>query len=162
MPESSKHCEICGKDCDGQPRMKDVLDRYYHKKCIELEQEKKAQKSLSETDISKSSEETGIEIDPMDLMEDITSESMHGVHSQQTCTSCGFPMLAGNEVCVKCGFDSKSGFALEGDNDYESAPLLGKSFWDKASDLLTTNFVVGMAIFIGIIAIILLVLTIKG
>lgn len=164
MPNSSKYCVICGKDCDGQPRMKDVKGRYYHDKCLVREQDEKSttnQQAIIE-DEPLSLQETAVELDPTSLMNEITNEVMAGAGSQSKCDSCGFPMSAGSVVCMKCGFDSQSGFALEGDKYYESPPHFNNSFWDKASAVLTSKFAVGMAGFIIIIAIVLIILTISN
>ena len=162
MPDSSKHCVICGKDCTGQPRMKDDKGRYYHIKCIELERERKAQQSPPATVNPDLSQETGIEIDPTDMMNEITCEVVHSAESHRTCASCGLPMLAHNVICMNCGYDSHTGFALEENVGNEKPRHARGSFAENASELLCSNFIVGMAVFICILAIILLVLTISG
>ena len=160
MPSSSKHCVICGKDCTGHSRIKDAQGRYYHIKCIELEQDRKTQKSQQGVVEPESLEETGIELDTTSLMDEITYDAMHGEKSQNTCASCGLPMSASHVICINCGYDSQSGFALEGDVDFEKPQHARISFLDKASVTLTTNFVVGMAIAVCIIAILLIIFTI--
>ena len=101
MPISSKHCVICGKDCDGQPRMKDANGRYYHDKCLVREPDKKAMPSQHATieDEPLSLQETAIEYDPTSLMNEITYEAMHDTKSQNTCASCGHPMSASQVIC---------------------------------------------------------------
>ena len=161
MPDSLKHCVICGKDCAGQPRMKDASGRYYHNECFKQEQERQAQRSRAHTVNTESSEETGLELDQADLMDEILDDALQGTDSQRKCTSCGSPMLAHKVICMNCGFDSQSGFALEGETDFEKPQHARISFMDKASEILCTKTVVGLAVFVCIIAILLLILTIS-
>lgn len=162
MLDSSKNCVICGNDCAEQPRMKDTQGRYYHSKCIELERERKAQKDRQATVQPDSSQETGIEIDTMGLIDEIANDELRSTESQCTCASCGLPMSARNVICINCGFDSKSGIPLE-ENVRIAKPKRGLiSFAENASELLCSNLVVGIAVLICIIAIVLLVLTISG
>lgn len=162
MPNSSKICVICGKDCAGQPRMKDAQERYFHKKCVALELERKAQQGPPATVNPDLSQETGIEIDPADMMNEITYEAMHSEESHRTCTSCGLPLTAHSVICINCGFDTHSGFALEENVGNKKPRHARGSFADNASELLCSNFIVGLAVFICALAIILLVLTISG
>lgn len=161
MPDSSKHCVICGMDCAGQPRLKDARGRYYHKECVVRDLEKKAQKSQQAAVTPESLQETGIELDAIDIMDEIASEALQASGSQHTCASCGLPMSAHNVICMNCGFDSQSGFALEENVDIEMPQRVRSTFVEKASVILCTNFVVGMAVFVCIVAILLIILTIS-
>ena len=46
--ESEKICAICGRDCSGQPRIKDPKGRYFHKSCYEQALEERKMRQAAE------------------------------------------------------------------------------------------------------------------
>ncbi len=132
-PTKTRICRACGKDCAGQPRIKDAKGRYLHKACYEKAKARAAAKanganaaaagaaagaSTSAKPVHESAPEPAFEPGfdgPDDLaIEAPVDPGMFGESStpQVTttpCPDCGHPTARGTVICTSCGHNFLTG-----------------------------------------------------
>lgn len=104
MPENAqKLCVVCGKDCAGQPRLKDDKGRYVHQACA-----KKAKQGASSK--PKDAGAGAVPLAPTGgVMDNLVNEAL--ADAPQPCQNCARPVSRDAIICTHCGFNRESGKA---------------------------------------------------
>lgn len=114
MPDSvAKPCVICGRDCTGQPRIKDAQGRYSHQACLQKRQA--AQGKPSPADPAKpppaAKPKPRTPAAPAGgVMIDLVDEALQS--APVLCENCGKSRPKNAVLCTHCGFNAESGKAL--------------------------------------------------
>lgn len=91
-----KPCALCGKDCDGQPRLKDAHGRYMHRACAERMQQRSRAPKPAPSD--------------NDLMGQLLDEAAE--NAPVACEGCGRPVNRDALICVHCGLNRETGKSM--------------------------------------------------
>ena len=108
MGNGLKTCVICGKDCAGQPRIKDKKGNYYHKTCYEQAKARKAPPAEAAPEpLAIQGDEPG-GFDPFADHADSPAAEAPPV-GPNACPSCGNALQAGSVMCMNCGYNLQGG-----------------------------------------------------
>ncbi|GAB5496727.1 MAG: hypothetical protein Phyf2KO_18070 [Phycisphaerales bacterium] len=103
-------CQACGKDCTGQPRIKDKKGRYLHKACYEKAKAKaKAKKEAALAAAATESDDIyGLEDVEPALSDDMFGDVQAPQANAASCPDCGSMIQEGAVLCTVCGHNFQS------------------------------------------------------
>ncbi len=105
-------CQACGKDCTGQPRIKDKKGRYLHKACYEKALAKAKRKKPVEVLAPPAPENDdlyALEGADLGLGEDMLGDIPAHDPNGASCPDCGSAAHAGAVLCTVCGHNFQTG-----------------------------------------------------
>ncbi|MEZ6317445.1 MAG: hypothetical protein R3B49_01635 [Phycisphaerales bacterium] len=107
--QPAKPCALCGKDCTGQPRLKDAQGRYLHRACAERMQQKQGAKQPARPKPAKPSASVagGEHAAIMDTLLDEAA-----ANAPEPCPGCGRPIARDSMLCVHCGYNRNTGKSM--------------------------------------------------
>lgn len=116
--QPAKPCALCGKDCSGQPRLKDAQGRYLHRACAERMQKKQAARAEGSKPAKPAASAEGA-----NLMDALLDEA--AANAPEPCPGCGRPLSRDAVVCVNCGYNATTGKTLRSSVERTRAPGAG-------------------------------------
>lgn len=114
MSGLEKICVLCGKSCEGQPRIKNNKGQYAHQACVKSRQEQAApEPEPVEGEVEDYA--LGGALGGMDdLLGDLPEQQSEPMGAAASaCPSCGQRLNEGAMVCMGCGFNVQSGRAIK-------------------------------------------------
>jgi len=107
-----RECQACGKDCTGQPRIKDKKGRYLHKACYEKARAKALARKPVEVAAPPPPDNDdlyGLEGADLGLGDDMLADIPAHDANAATCPNCGSAAQAGAVLCTVCGHNFQTG-----------------------------------------------------
>jgi hypothetical protein len=105
---NTRICRACGKDCTGQPRIKDKKGRYLHKACFEKARAKAKAKQAAEAAALAAQDDGMFDLNSDDnggMFDDLQTPDANSM----PCSSCGNLVSEGTVICTTCGHNLATG-----------------------------------------------------